>query len=78
MAYGPPQIFPPLPINEPGAAGSNPGPVTTLSGTGQSFFQPAQPAPALASKVIGTFGPPSAPSPFFVPAEVFEIDPMTV
>jgi len=46
MPFGPPQIFPPVPINEPGAPGSNAAPVTS-PGTGSSFFQPSQPEEVL-------------------------------
>ena len=43
MSNGVPQIFPPLPINLPGADGSNQGPVATQDGTVTDSFAPTLP-----------------------------------
>jgi hypothetical protein len=68
---GPPLIFPPLPINEPG----NIAPVTLVSGI--PVFEPQDPSPALATKLTVPLGPPSPADPVFVPPTVFEVDPTT-
>lgn len=47
MSYGPPQIFPPLPINEPGALGSIAQP-TLVPDTGLSQFESPQPIAGVA------------------------------
>jgi hypothetical protein len=61
--YGPPTIFPVLPLNEPG----NQGTVTTVSGTVQSQFQASQPGEVFAGSLGIALGPPSPASPTFVP-----------
>lgn len=38
--FGPPTIFPPVPINEPGNGPQ--GPITFVPGVYQDFFQPEQ------------------------------------
>jgi hypothetical protein len=70
---GPPQIFPPLPVNIPG----NIAPVTLVSG--QPVFEPQDPSPALASKALAGVAlvPPSKADPIFVPPIAFEVDPST-
>lgn len=75
--FGPPQIFPPVPINEPGAPGSIAQP-TFERGIYQDFFQPADQAAALASKTTVPLGPPSNADPVFVPPIVFQVDPTTL
>lgn len=77
--FGPTQIFPPVPINEPGASGSIAAP-TTEPGVYADFFQPANEAPALASKTLGdvTLRPPSPADPVFVPPNASEVDPNTL
>jgi hypothetical protein len=71
----PPQIFPPVPINEPGAPGSIAQPTTV---PGLIVFEPTNPAPALASKTTVPLGPPTSVDPVFVPPIVLEVDPNTL
>jgi hypothetical protein len=73
--FGPPQIFPPVPINEPGAPGSIAAPATE---DGLPVFVPQDIAPALASKTTVPLGPPSPADPVFAPPIVLEVDPETL
>lgn len=73
--FGPPQIFPPVPINEPGAPGSINAPTTV---PGPIVFAPTDAAPALSSAKTVPLGPPSDADPVFVPPIVFQIDPDTL
>jgi hypothetical protein len=75
--FGPPQIFPPVPINEPGAPGSIVQPTTE---SGVPVFVPAQIAPALATQTLPdvTLVPPSPADPIFIPRNALEIDPDTL
>jgi len=73
--FGPPQIFPPVPINEPGAPGSIAQPTTV---PGLIVFVPTDAAPALSSKETVPLGPPSKADPVFVPPIVFQVDPTTL
>ena len=51
--FGPPQIFPPVPVNLPGADGSIAAP-STESGVYADFFQPAQEVVVLDASRRGT------------------------
>lgn len=73
--FGPPQIFPPVPINEPGAPGSIIAPTTI---PGPIVFVPTDAAPALSSAETVPLGPPSNADPVFVPPIVFQIDKTTL
>lgn len=73
--FGPPQIFPPVPINEPGAPGSIAAPTTEPN---IPVFVPQDIAPALATKTTVPLGPPSPANPVFVPPTVLEVDPETL
>lgn len=70
--FGPPQIFPPVPVNIPG----NEAPVTLVKGP-IVFVQPDA-APALTSKTTVPLGPPSPADPIFVPSNANEVDPNTL
>jgi hypothetical protein len=73
--FGPPQIFPPVPINEPGAPGSIAAPTTQPN---IPTFVPADPGPAFATKTTVPLIPPSPANPVFVPPIVLEVDPNTI
>jgi hypothetical protein len=69
--YGPPQIFPPVPVNIPGSE----APVTLVDGV--PVFVPTNAAPALATGTVGPLTSPLSSDPFFVPPIVLEVDPDT-
>jgi len=73
--FGPPQIFPILPVNEPGAPGSVAQPTTQPS---IPTFVPPDAAPVLATETTVPLGPPSPADPVFVPPTVLEVDPETL
>jgi hypothetical protein len=62
--FGPPQIYPPVPINEPGNGPQ--GPITTEPGVYQNFFQPAQQVAPLSTAL----GVPISPN--VIPPNVFQ------
>jgi len=66
---GPPQIFPPLPVNMPSAPGSIAGPAT-VPGTGQSQFQPPQSLEVFAPSLGVPLVPPSPADPRFIPSNM--------